>query len=203
MNRRERRRARSLKQFIASGDADRQGSPEFEAEVERDEKLALELEQHIRIAALLPWLARHPEVDWTCTAPALLRIAALEIMAACPPTTPDDFGVMVCEVAKSVVPAAREVSKKAREFLRTETTARSPASETIVQKQVRFVLEQQTREIAEKVKAWCPAGVGFLLFLADYGEKGNLAYVSTCDRVDAIKLVVDWLARQRAEGPSQ
>jgi len=218
MNRRDRRRARSLKEFIASGDGDRKGSPEFEAEVERDSKLALELEQRIRMTALLPWLARHPEVDWTCTAPALFRVAAIEIMAACPGTTPNDVGTMAAEVAKSALPIANEVSKRAETILGPDAPPAvkkalddlaasmkvgppPDSDESFVQKQVRLVLEQQTRDIADKLKTWCPAGVGFLLFLADYGAKGNLAYVSTCCREDAIKLVEEWLGRQPSGGP--
>jgi len=214
-NRRERRRARSMKEFIRSGDGDRKGTPEFEAEVERDSKLALELEQYIRKTALLPWLARHTEVDWTCTAPALFRIAAIEIMAACPGTTPNDVGTMAAEVAKSALPVANEVSKKAEEVQASgslkkivdeivamaETEARREAEETIVETQIRLVLEKQTREIADKIKVWCPAGVGFMLFLADYGAKGNLGYVSSCERESAIKLVTNWLARQRLGAP--
>lgn len=68
--------------------------------------------------------------------------------------------------------------------------------ETFVQKQVRLVLEQQCRDIAEKLKAMCPAGVGFTLFLTDFGEKGNTSYVSTCDREDMIRLLEEHLERQ-------
>lgn len=70
------------------------------------------------------------------------------------------------------------------------------SEETLVQKQVRLVLEQQTHDVAEKLKAMVPAGVGFTLFLVDYGEKGNLAYVSSADREDMIKNIEEWLERQ-------
>jgi len=84
----------------------------------------------------------------------------------------------------------------------SEAPAPPPASEeSFVQKQVRLVLEQQTHDLAGKLTAWCPAGVGFMLFLADYGGKGNVAYVSSCNREDAIKLVENWLARQTSGGP--
>jgi len=212
MNRRDRRRARSMKEFIRSGEANRPGTPEEEAEVERDSKLALELEKYLR-GALLPWLAKHPLVDWTCTVPALLRIAAMDVMAGTPETTPGDFGAMAAEFAKTVQPIAAEVSKRAKEVMAgpakkvvdeivalAAEAAERESAETLVDKQVRLVLEKQTRDIAEKLKAWCPAGVGFILFLADYGAKGNIAYVSSCDREDAIKMVMEWLGRQRLGG---
>jgi hypothetical protein len=195
-----------MKQFIVSGEHERQGSPEFEAEVLRDSELALELEQQVRKNVLLPWLAEHPDVDWTCTGPALLRLAALEILAGAPGTTPDDFAEMARELAKMAEPVAREVAAKARAFLNLPPQAepkRTPDEpdrpETIVQKQVRLVLEQQCREIAEKLTAMVPAGVGFALFLMDYGVRGNLAYVSTVSREDMIKQVKEWLARQEGE----
>ena len=191
MNRHERRRARSMHEFVASGDADKTGTPAFEPEVERDSKLALELEQHIR-KATLQWLATHPNVDWTCTAPALLRMATLEIIAGAPGTTPEDVGVMAAEVAKTVEPVAVKIGDQARELMRETST---PPTESIVQKQIRLVLEKQTREIADKLSTMVPAGVGFLLFLADYGVRGNVSYVSSCNRDDAIQLVTKWLAR--------
>lgn len=202
MNRHERRRAKSMKEFIASGDASREGSPEFEAEVLRDSELALELEQHIRKAALLPWLAEHPAVDWTCTVPALLRLAAIDVMAGAPGTTPDDFAEMARELAKTVEPIAREVSERARALLSNIPAQADPKapdtepapSETFIQKQVRLVLEKQCRELADMVQAKTPAGVGFALFLMDYGLKGNLAYVATVDREGMIGMVKEWLA---------
>ncbi len=76
----------------------------------------------------------------------------------------------------------------------------APREETFVEKQVRLVLEGQCREIADKLKAMCPAGTGFALFLMDYGSKGNLAYVATVDRADMIKTVQEWPARELRTG---
>jgi hypothetical protein len=180
----------SMKEFIASGEADQKGTPEFEAEVERDSRFTLELEQLVR-KAILPWLAKHPDVDWTCTMPALVRVAAIQVMAGSPGTTPEDFGVMAGEVAKTVEKVVDHVVEKVR-----EATAPAAPNEPLVNKQVRLVLEQQTVDLAKKLKLMVPAGVGYMLFLADYGAKGNVAYVSTCNREDAIGLVTTWLARQ-------
>lgn len=71
-------------------------------------------------------------------------------------------------------------------------------AETFVETQVRLVLEKQTREIANVVKERLPAGVGFALFLFDYGAEGNTAYVSTAKRDDMIRLIEEWLARVKA-----
>lgn len=66
-------------------------------------------------------------------------------------------------------------------------------AETFVKKQVRLILEQQCHDLAELLKSKVPAGVGFTLFLSDYGEGGNLAYVSTVDRADSIRVIREWL----------
>ena len=71
-------------------------------------------------------------------------------------------------------------------------------AETFTQKQVRLVLERQCRELADMLKAKVPAGVGFILFLADHGEKGNLAYVATVERESAIETIYEWLDHQDA-----
>jgi hypothetical protein len=75
--------------------------------------------------------------------------------------------------------------------------------ETIVQKQVRLVLERQCRELAELLASKVPAGVGFVLFLADHGPKGNTAYVSSVTRDSAHALVHEWLDRQDANHPQE
>lgn len=76
-------------------------------------------------------------------------------------------------------------------------------NETTTQRQVRLVLETQCRKLADDLRAKVPAGVGFLLFLADYGDAGNLAYVSSCKRDDAIRLVQEWLDTQDANHPAE
>jgi hypothetical protein len=76
-------------------------------------------------------------------------------------------------------------------------------SETRTQKQVRLVLEQQCVELAKLLKSKVPAGVGFILFLADIGEEGNIAYVSTVERQSAFKLLHEWLDHQDANHPAE
>lgn len=71
-------------------------------------------------------------------------------------------------------------------------------SESFVEKQVRLMLESQCREYANLLRTKMPAGVGFALFLFDFGADGNVAYVSTARREDMIRLVREWLARTEA-----
>ena len=69
-------------------------------------------------------------------------------------------------------------------------------AETLTQKQVRLILERQCRAMAEQIDAGLPAGVGFTLFLFDFGPKGNVAYVSSAQRADVVKLVREWVERE-------
>jgi hypothetical protein len=71
--------------------------------------------------------------------------------------------------------------------------------ETLVQKQVRLVLEEQCRDLGRLLRDASPAGTGFALFLFDLGAKGNLAYVSTADREDMVRCLHEWM--ERAGGP--
>lgn len=74
-----------------------------------------------------------------------------------------------------------------------------PMSETFVQKQIRLVLEQQCHDAAVLLKDKLPAGVGFALFTFDFGEGGNLAYVSNGDRDDVLRLMGEWFERELAK----
>lgn len=76
-------------------------------------------------------------------------------------------------------------------------------SESTTDLQVRLVLQQQCRELGELLQSRAPAGVGFLLFLADVGADGSLAYVSNVDRDDAHRLVHEWLDRTHANHPAE
>lgn len=40
--------------------------------------------------------------------------------------------------------------------------------------------------------------IGFALFVFDFGDAGNLSYVSNAERPDMVKAVKEWLARQQA-----
>lgn len=71
-------------------------------------------------------------------------------------------------------------------------------SETQVQKQIRLLLEQQAREIGVQIGEACPAGVGYALLVFDFGDDGNLAYVSNANRADMIRALEDLVKRLRA-----
>lgn len=74
--------------------------------------------------------------------------------------------------------------------------------ESLVAKQVRLVLQKQCVELGKELAAKVPAGVGFTLVLADIGEKGNLAYVSSIGRDSAVEMLrnlADYIAAKGAE----
>lgn len=70
--------------------------------------------------------------------------------------------------------------------------------ESLTDVQVRLLDETQTAAIGRKLRELVPADRGFLLWTIDYGPGGNLAYVSTVSREDAIRAVREWLKRQGA-----
>jgi hypothetical protein len=59
-------------------------------------------------------------------------------------------------------------------------------------------LEQYARSLAMILKPNMPEGVGFTLFLYGYFDDPRMAYISTADREDMIRLVKEWLAKQEA-----
>lgn len=65
-------------------------------------------------------------------------------------------------------------------------------------KLTREELEAVCRGYSEAFKAVVPEGIGFAVFLFDFGEKGNLAYFSSADRADMVKVLVDWIHRQHS-----
>lgn len=68
------------------------------------------------------------------------------------------------------------------------------AKETTVDVQQRLLLEQQTREVADLIAGKMP-GRGFLLMAFDFGDGGNLAYVSNAQRPDVLKVLEEWKQR--------
>ncbi len=57
-------------------------------------------------------------------------------------------------------------------------------------------LESTCRGYADAFQDVVPPGVGFAIFLFDFGEKGNTAYVSTAKREDMVRLLKEWLVMQ-------
>ncbi len=52
-----------------------------------------------------------------------------------------------------------------------------------------------SRRIGRKMKQQLPPGVGFALLVFDFGEKGNLAYVSNADRADMLVAMREFIAK--------
>lgn len=63
--------------------------------------------------------------------------------------------------------------------------------------------EQKVHEsmlrIAKKLKEACPPGLGFTLFLFEFGDGGFTSYLSTAERADMIRLIKEWLKVQEAD----
>jgi len=55
--------------------------------------------------------------------------------------------------------------------------------------EARLTLEELAVHIGEQM----PEGVGFTLFLHDFGEGGNLAYISTARREDVMEMLHEWM----------
>ena len=54
-------------------------------------------------------------------------------------------------------------------------------------------METMLKEWGRKIKKTLPKGVGFTLFLYDYGENGSMFYLSTSERADMIKALEEFI----------
>jgi hypothetical protein len=63
------------------------------------------------------------------------------------------------------------------------------------------LLEYDARNMADTLKQELPKGVGFALFLFDYGGKGRLTYLSTARREDMIRTIGAWLVGELDKDP--
>ena len=70
--------------------------------------------------------------------------------------------------------------------------------ETLTDVQVRLLQEQGTAAIAKKVRELVPSDQGFVLITAGYGPRSSLAYVSTINRDDTVRLLREWLKKEGA-----
>lgn len=75
-------------------------------------------------------------------------------------------------------------------------------SESFVSKAKRLVLEKQCADVGRQIARLLPAGVGFTLLVFDFGEKGDVAYVSNGRRADVLKLLKEHVAHMELEGVS-
>jgi len=62
--------------------------------------------------------------------------------------------------------------------------------------------ERYAKGLASAIKETMPHGWGFVLLLADLGPTGNLTYLSSINRDDAIRLLGEWVRTVRPGGPA-
>ncbi len=74
-------------------------------------------------------------------------------------------------------------------------------AESLVQKQVRLVLEKQCSEIGRVIADALPAGVGFCFVTFDFGpaNSGNMAYLSNGERKSTVKMLRELLEKIERE----
>lgn len=63
-------------------------------------------------------------------------------------------------------------------------------------KLTREVLERLSRELVGYAVHKLGPTIGIVLFVFEFGDRGNLAYISNAHRPDMIAAVKEWLARQ-------
>lgn len=54
-------------------------------------------------------------------------------------------------------------------------------------------LEEQAQEVADAIRDVLPEGIGFGLILFDFGEDGQLTWISNGRREDIRKALIEWL----------
>lgn len=69
--------------------------------------------------------------------------------------------------------------------------------ESPMERAAREMLEHKCRTLAYSVTRKLPKGVGMCLFLYDFGPEGALAYMSNGNRADVIKMLEEFLAKQK------
>jgi hypothetical protein len=72
------------------------------------------------------------------------------------------------------------------------------ARETVKERDERLALERRVRELAELLEREVPraTGVGFALFLFNFGDGGAISYISNAQRETMVRAVREWLGRQ-------
>lgn len=58
-------------------------------------------------------------------------------------------------------------------------------------------VETKLREIGGVIGKELPQGFGFTLFLFEYGEGGSMFYISSAQREDMIKAIMEFLEKQK------
>lgn len=58
-------------------------------------------------------------------------------------------------------------------------------------------IEKQLREMGRNLKAQMPDGWGFALLMFTYGEGGSLFYLSSGERANMVKVMEEFIAREK------
>ncbi len=62
----------------------------------------------------------------------------------------------------------------------------------------RLHLENVSGEVGRLIGSAMPPGVGFALLIFDFGEKGNLAYISNAERTTMLESLREFIAKHEA-----
>ena len=57
--------------------------------------------------------------------------------------------------------------------------------------------EEALKKVGNAIKETIPEGMGFALLVFDYGEKGNMFYISSAERKDMIAAMEEFIQKQK------
>lgn len=78
------------------------------------------------------------------------------------------------------------------------TKRTTDTGETPENRRERARMEAHSRAIAAAIAEGLPEGIGFALLLFDFGEGGNLVWISNANREDMVRALREQLARFEA-----
>lgn len=55
--------------------------------------------------------------------------------------------------------------------------------------------ESKLNDIGQKLRESMPKGFGFVLLIAEFGEKGSMFYMANCSRQDVCNMMREWIAK--------
>jgi hypothetical protein len=64
----------------------------------------------------------------------------------------------------------------------------------------RKALQRFVAQLAESIGGILPKGIGFTIFLFHYGERGDLAYASSAERADVVRVMCEFLEEFGSDG---
>jgi hypothetical protein len=77
-------------------------------------------------------------------------------------------------------------------------TPDAPQGESLTALQMRLLDESETVRAGKALKSILSPDRGFILFTFNFGPGGNIAYISSAARPDAIRALREWLRKERA-----